>query len=81
MRMKEALLDTYPNEMEARMLADILTGEGIPSVIKPRGAGAALGSGAHSFLPHSVSVLEKDLKRAKDTAASLRIEPDVDPPA
>ncbi len=68
MRMKEALVGTYPNEMEARLLADRLQEEGIRSVIKPRGAGYALGYGAHSFSPHSLYVLERDLERAKNVA-------------
>ncbi len=66
--MKEALVGTYPNEMEARLLADRLQEEGIRSVIKPRGAGYALGYGAHSFSPHSLYVLERDLERARSVA-------------
>ena len=72
MRMKEALVDTYPNEIEARMLADILHDEGIRSVIKLMGAGSALGGGAHTFMPHSVFVLEDDLERAREVAEGAR---------
>jgi hypothetical protein len=71
MRTKEALVETYPNEFEARLLADILRGEGIRSVIKLMGAGSALGGGAPTFMPHSVYVLEEDLERAKAVADSV----------
>lgn len=76
MRMKEALVRTYPNEMEARLLADRLQEEGIRSVIKPRGAGYALGYGAHSFTPHSLYVLEDDLERARSVADNASPEGD-----
>lgn len=76
MRMKEALVHTYPNEMEARLLADRLQEEGIRSVIKPRGAGYALGYGAHSFVPHSLYVLERDLERARSVADTTSSEGD-----
>ena len=75
-RMKEALVGTYPNEMEARLLADRLQEEGIRSVIKPRGAGHALGYGAHSFAPHSLYVLEDDLDRARSVADTAPPEGD-----
>ena len=71
MRMKEALVDTFPNEFEARLLADILYDQGIRSVIKLRGAGSALGGGAHTFMPHSVYVLERDLERARAVAEGV----------
>ena len=79
MRMKEALVRTYPNEMEARLLADRLQEEGIRSVIKPRGAGYALGYGAHSFTPHSLYVLEPDLERARSVADNPSPEEDAAP--
>ena len=69
--MKEALVDTYPNEIEARLLADILHDQGIRSVIKPMGAGSALGVGGHTFTPHSVYVLEDDLERARAIAEGV----------
>ena len=77
--MKEALVRTYPNEMEARLLADRLQEEGIRSVIKPRGAGYALGYGAHSFTPHSLYVLEPDLERARSVADNASPEEDAAP--
>lgn len=76
MRMKEALVGTYPNEMEARLLADRLQEEGIRSVIKPRGAGYALGYGAHAFSPHSLYVMERDLERARSVADNASPEGD-----
>ena len=69
--MKEALVDTYPNEIEARLLADILHDQGIRSVIKLMGAGSALGGGAHTFMPHSVYVLEDNLDRARAVAKGV----------
>ncbi len=77
-RMKEVLVGTYPNEMEARLLAGRLEEEGIRSVIKPRGAGYALGYGAHSFTPHSLYVLERDLERARSVADTASGDDDAD---
>lgn len=60
-------LDTYPNEMEAQMMAQILEGNGIPAVIQPMGGGyGALG--VTQFIHHRVYVPEDDLKRAKEIA-------------
>ncbi len=69
--MKEALVDTYPNEIEAKLLADLLKDQGIRSVVKPKGAGSALGVGAITFMPHSVYVLEADLERARAVAEGV----------
>ena len=65
--MKTILLATYPNEMEARLLADRLRDEGIPSVVRPMGAGYAL-AGPMSFMSHSVYVTEDYLPRARSVA-------------
>lgn len=67
--MREALVATFSNEMEARLLAERLLEEGIRSVVKPKGAGAAL-AGTPSFVPHSVYVLEEHVERAQDIAES-----------
>ena len=65
--MKEALIATFSNEMEARLLAERLLEEGIRSVVKPKGAGAAL-AGSLTFVPHSVYVLEEHAPRANEIA-------------
>ena len=69
--MREALVDAFPNEMEARLLAERLLEEGIRSVVKPKGAGSAL-AGTPSFVPHSVYVLEEYVQRAKEIAGGVQ---------
>ena len=64
-RRKIVPLETYPNDMEAQMMAQILEGNGIPAVIQPMGAGyGALG--VTQFIPHRLFVQEEDLKRARE---------------
>ncbi len=70
--MKLVPLDTYPNEMEARLMAQRLENEGIPSVVKVLGGG--YGMGVHQFMPHRVSVPEEYLSEAKSIAEGS--EPD-----
>jgi len=55
----EVLVLTYPNEFEARLLADRLLEEGIRSMVKPLGPGYGL-AGPMSFIPHAVYVMEAD---------------------
>lgn len=57
-------LDTYPNEIEARFVEGILSGEGISVVVKPMGSGYG-GFGATQWISHRVYVVEEDLERAK----------------
>jgi hypothetical protein len=66
--MGEALVATYQNEMEARLLEEMLREEGIPSVVKPRGGGYGL-FGQDPFIAHSVYVLEENLQKAREIAA------------
>lgn len=78
-RHKVVPLETYPNEMEAQMMAQILEGNGIPVVIQPMGGGyGALG--VTQFIHHRLFVQEADLKRAKDIAAGDFGELSPDPP-
>ena len=66
--MREVLGVTYPNEFEARLLADRLWEEGIRSMVKPLGPGYGL-AGPVSFIAHAVYVLEGESERAKAIAA------------
>ena len=64
MAVKIAPLATYPNEMEARMAAQLLESEGIPAIVKPLGGGYG-GLGVTQFIHHRVYVPESDLDEAK----------------
>ena len=56
-------LDTYPNEMEAFMTAQLLESIGIPAFVKPMGGGyGALG--VTQFIHHRVYVQESDFEEA-----------------
>ena len=63
--MSEERLEVYPNEMLARMWADILAQEGIGAFVRP-----ALGGygplGHTSFIPHSIFVLSEHIVRARE---------------
>ena len=61
-------MSTYPNELEAHMLADRLKEEGIASVVKPRGEGYGISSLMSTFTSHSVYVLEEHAERARAVA-------------
>lgn len=62
---KSVALATYPNEMEAQMVAQILEENGIPSAVQPLGGGyGALG--VIQFIHHRVYVSDDDLERAKE---------------
>ena len=71
--MRDVLVATFSNEMEARLLADRLGEEDIPSMVKPKGAGYALG-GSFPFVPHSVYVLESHVEQAKEIAGAAAHE-------
>ena len=66
--MKEVLVATFPNEIEARMLASLLGQEGILSVVKPRGYGYGISSLMSAFVSHSVYVSEENAERAERIA-------------
>ena len=61
----ESLVEVFPNEMLARLWADILSGEGIPSLMKPQFGGYG-GWGHDSFIPHGLYVLGEHIERARD---------------
>ena len=61
---RERLLAVYPNEMLARMWADVLEQEGVRAMIKPQQAGYG-GWGHDSFVPHAVYVLEEYIEKAR----------------
>ena len=64
-RQKIVPLNTFPNEMEAQMMLQILDGHGIPAVIQPMGGGyGALG--VTQFMHHRLYVPKEDLERAKE---------------
>ena len=70
-------LQTYPNEMEAQMMAQILEGNGILTAIQPMGGGyGALG--VTQFIHHRLYVSEDDLERAQEIASKdfTEINPD-----
>ena len=56
---------TYPNEMEAQMIAQLLRENGVGAYIQPLGFGYG-GVGMIQFIPHRVLVYEHNLERAKD---------------
>ena len=59
----EALVQVFPNEMLARLWADILGNEGIASLIKPQFGG--YGAWGHdSFISHGLYVLGKHTETA-----------------
>ena len=56
---------TYPNEMEAQMIAQLLRENGVGAYVQPLGFGYG-GVGMIQFIPHRVLVYEHNLERAKD---------------
>ena len=56
---------TYPNEMEAQMIAQLLRENGVGAYIQPLGFGYG-GVGMIQFIPHRVLVYEHNLEREKD---------------
>ena len=66
-------LVTYPNEMEARMLAQLLESEGIASYVQALGAGyGALG--VTQFIPHRIFVSPDNIEKAKEILESMADE-------
>jgi hypothetical protein len=62
----ESLVEVFPNEMLARLWADILSNEGIPSFVKPHFAGYG-GWGPDSFIPHGLYVPGEHIEGARDS--------------
>lgn len=61
---KEVPVATFPSQLEAAMWAEILRGEGIPTVLVSLGPGA--GSWGYSaFVPYQLRVRDTDLDRAR----------------
>ncbi len=61
---RESLVEVFPNEMLARLWADILRNERIPSLVIPQFGG--YGPWGHdSFIPHGLYVLGKNIEKAQ----------------
>ena len=56
---------TYPNEMEAQMVAQLLRENGVGAFVQPLGFGYG-GVGTFQFMPHRVLVYERNLERAQE---------------
>ena len=70
-------LDTYPNEMEALMTAQLLESVGIPAFVKPMGGGyGALG--VTQFIHHRVYVQERDVDEARKLLNDIVVEAERD---
>jgi hypothetical protein len=61
----ESLVEMFPNEMMARLWAEVLGNEGIPSLVKPQIGGYGLW-GHDSFIHHGLYVLDEYIQRARD---------------
>jgi hypothetical protein len=70
--MDETRLETYENEMEAQLWADLLRQSGVPCRVEQSGAEIAA-VGLDAWVPHSLWVLKEDLARAREILAP---EPD-----
>ena len=74
---KTVPLDTYPNEMEALMTAQLLESIGIPAFVKPMGGGyGALG--VTQFIHHRVYVQESDVDEARKMLEEIVVEAEGD---
>ncbi len=74
---KTVPLDTYPNEMEAFMTAQLLESVGIPAFVKPMGGGyGALG--VTQFIHHRVYVQESDVDEARKLLEDIVVEAEND---
>ncbi len=74
---KTVPLDTYPNEMEALMTAQLLESIDIPAFIKPMGGGyGALG--VTQFIHHRVYVQESDFDEARKMLEEIVVEAEGD---
>ena len=70
-------LETYPNEMEALMTAQLLESIGIGAFVKPMGGGyGALG--VTQFIHHRVYVQERDVDEARKMLDELVVEAESD---
>lgn len=65
---QEVKLESFNSETEALMVADLLKGEGIPSVLVPLGAGQGA-FGASVWRPFELRVRSTDLAHAKAVLA------------
>ncbi len=74
---KAVPLETYPNEMEALMTAQLLESIGIAAFVKPMGGGyGALG--VTQFIHHRVYVQERDVDEARKMLDEIVIEAEGD---
>ena len=74
---KTVPLETYPNEMEALMTAQLLESIGIAAFVKPMGGGyGALG--VTQFIHHRVYVQERDVEEARKMLDEIVVEADGD---
>ena len=74
---KAVPLETYPNEMEAMMAAQLLESDGIPSFVKPMGGGyGALG--VTQFIHHRVYVQEANFEEARKLLDDIVVEAEGD---
>ena len=70
-------LETYPNEMEALMAAQLLESVGIPAFVKPMGGGyGALG--VTQFIHHRVYVQEANFEEARKFLDEIVVETEGD---
>ena len=70
MNRKMVPLASYPNEMEASLVVQLLEAEGIPAFVKPLGGGYGI-LGVNPFIPHRVHVPIEMLDRAKTVAKEI----------
>ena len=68
---------SYPNEMEAQMVAQLLRENGVGAYIQPLGFGYG-GIGVTQFIPHRVLVYERHLGRAQEILGADADWEDVD---
>lgn len=59
-----ATIATYPNEMEAQMVAQLLRENGIGAYVQPLGVGYAA-IGVTQYIPHRVRVFRHNIQRAQ----------------
>ena len=76
--MKIVAFDTYPNEIEAQLISQLLEDEGIQVVVKPLGSGYG-GLGVNQWIHHRVYVPEDDLEKAQNLIEEIEIVPDENP--
>lgn len=70
-------LETYPNEMEALMTAQLLESIGIAAFVKPMGGGyGALG--VTQFIHHRVYVQERDVDEARKMLDDIVVDAEGD---